>query len=105
MKFRTRRAARVAKPARRKNNVFKFRRAASEMEELRAIAQCSGWGDFYQFIGAAVREYTRREEMILGVSAREAVKLDRAARLALHQRQREINMGLCKTGIFNVARN
>ena len=97
--------AKRGKSARRKCNVFKFRRAAWEMEEIRAIAECSGWGNFYQFIAGALFEYARKYEAILGLAARDAVKLDRAARLAIHRQQREIGKALSNTGILRLHRN
>ena len=91
--------AKRKEPLRPKKNVFKFRRAAWEMEELRAVAECGPWGDFYQFIAAALQEYARKEEAVLGVKAAELVKLNRAARRALRSRQWEIGWRLSKAGI------
>jgi len=100
MKFRVLRAARGGKSTRRKSNVFKFRRSAHEMERFRAIAQCSAWGDFYQFIVAALFRYAKAQEAILGLSAADALKLDRAGRLAMHRRQRQIGMCLVNAGLL-----
>jgi hypothetical protein len=69
------------------------------MEELRAVAECSPWGNFYQFIASALWERARKEEAILGVKAAELVKLNRAARRALRTRQWEIGWRLSKAGV------